>query len=245
MHNFVNYQSGNVYNFNNTSDDTYAIIRKTPTSRSLLKERHGTDMNRIRFASPYDALEILKIYSPFIKMTAFTFECDVPKPYEMKRRISSVGSRFPWLICEINGETAGYAFATSGKQKGAYRWNAEVAVYIKEDYRRCNIASALYYAVIELLKLQGYYNVIAYITIPNESSEHFHRAFGFVKSGELSYVGYKLGKWYSVAIYEKQLRPITENDAEPLPVKAITEIEESDSEHIFTNALKIVRFTKA
>ena len=201
-------------------------------------------MNVIRYASPYDALEILEIYSPFIKMTAFTFECEVPKPYEMKRRISSVGSRFPWLVCEIDGKMAGYAFATSGKQKGAYCWNAEVAVYIKEDYRRCNIASALYYAVIELLKLQGYYNVIAYITIPNDSSEHFHRAFGFVKSGELTNVGYKLGKWYNVAIYEKPLRQIADELMAPLPVKPITEISEDDSQRMLSNALKIVRIVK-
>lgn len=203
-------------------------------------------MNKIRFVNPNDAIEILNIYSPFILKTPITFECEVPRPYEMRRRISSVSIKFPWLVCEIDGSIAGYAFASDAKQKGAYRWNTEVAVYIREDFQRCNIASALYYAVIEFLKLQGYYNVFAYITVPNDKSEHFHTAFGFSKAGEMTRWGYKLGKWYNVAIYEKQLRTITDADncPEPPTPKSITEVDEELAEKIFENAIKIVRIKK-
>ena len=195
-------------------------------------------MNYIRFATPEDAAEILQIYTPFITSTAVTFEVDVPRPYEMRRRIVNTGSVFPWLVCEIDGVIAGYAFASAHKSKPAYNWNAELAVYIRESYQRCNIASALYYALIKLLKEQGFYKVIALVTASNEKSEHFHTTFGFTKVGVLTNIGYKLNAWHSVVIYEK---PLVQELSAPKTIRSVQEIDDEICSNIFQTGSKIIR----
>jgi len=197
-------------------------------------------MTQIRFAMPSDAGDILKIYAPFIISTSVTFEVDVPQEYEMERRIVSLSSTYPYIVCEIDNEIAGYAFASSYHPKAAYAWNTEVTVYIKEQYQRCNVASALYYALFELLKKQGFFNIIALVTASNEKSENFHTSFGFQKVGVMKNVGYKLNAWHNVSIYEKFLVD-EENTPTPKSIIAIGDIDSDKCDKIFQNACKIVK----
>lgn len=196
-------------------------------------------MFSIRFATGEDALGVLEIYAPFVTYTAVTFEYDVPRSFEMKRRINTVRNKYPWLICEKDGQVAGYAYAHPFFSRAAYSWDAELSVYIREDCQRCNIASALYYAVIEFLKLQGFCNAFALVTVPNEKSLAFHTAFGFSTAGVLHNAGYKLGGWHDVTILEKSL--INEYSHAPREILPITAVETADAERIFANAGKIIR----
>lgn len=198
-------------------------------------------MFRIRFADENDALGVLEIYSPYVSLSSVTFEYEVPRPFEMQRRINTVTNNYPWLICECDGTIAGYAYAHELFSRAAYAWDAELSVYIRDDYQRCNIASALYYAVIELLKKQGFRNVFARITVPNEKSLAFHTAFGFSVAGVLHNAGYKLGGWHDVTIVEKPLSDDFSSGHTPSETKPIKEIDREVSEKIFSNAVKIIK----
>ncbi len=196
-------------------------------------------MFNIRFADGNDAIEILDIYAPYVSYTPVTFECEVPRNYEMKRRINTVRNTHPWLVCETDGIIAGYAYAYKLSDRSAYDWSAELSVYIREDYQRCNIASALYFALIEILKMQGFCTAFAKITIPNEKSVAFHTAFGFMTTGVLHNSGYKLGQWNDVAIMEKSL--VSEYPKTPSKITPITEIDNDKAKEIFTKAAKIIK----
>lgn len=196
-------------------------------------------MFSIRFAKGEDALCVQKIYAPFVAYTSVTFEYEVPRPYELKRRINSICNKYPWLICEWNGQVAGYAYAHQLFSRAAYAWDAELSVYILDDFQRCNIASALYYAVIELLKKQGFCNAVARVTVPNEKSLAFHKAFGFVSAGVLHNAGYKLGEWHDVALLEKPL--VEDWSCKPREIVPITAIDREEVERVFENAVKIIR----
>ncbi len=196
-------------------------------------------MFKIRFAEGNDAIEILDIYSPYVSFTSVTFECDVPRNYEMKRRINTVKNTHPWLVCETDGVIAGYAYAHKLSERSAYEWSTELSVYIREDYQRCNIASALYFALIEILKMQGFCTAFAKITIPNEKSVAFHTAFGFMTTGILHNSGFKLGHWHDVASMEKSL--VAEYPKSPRKITPITEIDLDKANEIFAKAEKIIR----
>ena len=196
-------------------------------------------MFNIRLANENDVFGMLEIYAPYVTHSSVTFECEVPRTYEMKRRVNTVINKYPWLICEKDGMIAGYAYAQEFSKREAYSWAAEVSVYIKEDYQRCNIASALYYALIELLKKQGFCTAFARITVPNEKSLAFHNAFGFIEAGHLHNAGYKLGDWHDVMKLEKSL--IETYTSAPKDIIPITELDKNETEALFRMAEKIIR----
>lgn len=196
-------------------------------------------MFTIRIANENDAFGILDIYSPYVTHSPVTFECEVPRPFEMKRRINTVNNKYPWLVCEKDGMIAGYAYASEYVTKAAFDWSAELFVFIREDYQRCNIASALYYAMIELLKRQGFCTAFTRITVPNEKSIAFHNAFGFIEAGHLHNAGYKLGNWHDVKILEKSL--LESYTQAPKPIVPITEMDENEYVPLFRMAEKIIR----
>lgn len=192
----------------------------------------------IRFACPDDAEAILSIYAPYVVSSPVTFEATVPRIYDFKRRIAATSAALPFLVCEADGKIAGYAYAVNQKFGAAFSWNTCLYVYISNEYQRCNIASALYLAILSLLKAQEYRKVLALVTSSNQVSEAFHSAFGFDKVGTLKKAGYKLGKWHSVSIFEKSL---SDSDAPPSPTKSISELDPAFCERNFKKCAKIIR----
>lgn len=192
----------------------------------------------IRFASPDDAEAILSIYAPYVISSPVTFESTVPRVYDLKRRIAANAASLPFLVCEADGKIAGYAYAVNQKFGAAFSWNTCLYVYISNEYQRCNIASALYLAILSLLKAQEYRKVLALVTSSNSVSEAFHNAFGFEKVGTVKKAGYKLGRWHSVSIFEKQL---SDSDTPPCPTKSIAELDPAFCERNFKTCAKIIR----
>lgn len=193
---------------------------------------------RIRFATEEDAAVILGIYEEYIKNTRVTFEIEVPTLAAFRERMARITAQFPWLVCEIDGEIAGYAYASKHGERAAYRWSADLSVYINETYHRRGIATALYGAVQELLRKQGYFTVYAGVSTPNPKSEAFHTALGFRALGEFKNVGYKLGKWCGVAWYEL---PLAEYVQVPEEAVAIDTLSKTECGAVFAEAEKRVR----
>ena len=90
---------------------------------------------RIRFAEPaQDAPRILAVYAPYVERTAVTFETDVPDLAEFTARVAGIAKDFPYLLLEIDGELAGYAYAHRQAERAAYQWNAELSIYLAEGF---------------------------------------------------------------------------------------------------------------
>ena len=132
----------------------------------------------IRIATIDDSKPILKIYAPYIEDTSYTFETEVPTIDSFKQRISSCLQNWPWLVCEIDGVIAGYAYGSRHRERVAYQWSLESSVYIHDDYQRRGVARALYTALINILKLQRFRNLYAVINLPNDKSVSFHEKSG-------------------------------------------------------------------
>ena len=67
---------------------------------------------RIRIATPEDAARLVAIYAPYVENTSITFEYIVPSPEEFADRIRHTLTRYPYLVAELDGEPAGYAYAS-------------------------------------------------------------------------------------------------------------------------------------
>ncbi len=180
---------------------------------------------KIRLVTLDDAQEILEIYKPHID-TAVTFEEDVPSLSDYKKRIGSILEDCPFLVCEINNQVVGYAYASEYRTRASYRWNREVTVYVRDGFFRRNIAGALYQALFEILRRQHVANVLAIITLPNEASIKFHESFGFKACAVFNKVGYKLNRWHQVGWWELSFI----DDEEQIPQETIpfSSIKETD-----------------
>ena len=191
----------------------------------------------IRLAEPTDAEGILAIYAPYIANTSFTFETEIPSLKDLAERISNYQSQWPWLVCEIDGKIAGYAYATRHRERVAYQWSVESSVYIHDDFQRAGIAGALYNALFAILKEQGFRNVYAVINLPNDRSVAFHERCGFTYFATYEKVGYKLGKWKNVGWWRLIINDFT--DEPDAPVK-FSELKSSKVPEILSATGKMI-----
>ncbi|MEH2024761.1 GNAT family N-acetyltransferase [Nostoc sp.] len=104
---------------------------------------------------------MLAIYAPVVRETSISFEIEPPSKTEFEGRIKNYQQQMPWLVCEINDELLGYAYATPYRTRAAYQWSVESSVYVNLEHRRKGVAKALYTSLFGLLQLQGFYNVFA------------------------------------------------------------------------------------
>jgi phosphinothricin acetyltransferase len=173
------------------------------------------DVGIIRLASEADAPTVRDIYAPFCASTAVSFETEPPSVEEIRRRIGKTVERLPWLVCALDGEVLGYAYASPHRERAAYRWSVDVAVYVREGQRRSGVGRALYRALLPALGVQGYYNAYAGITLPNAASVGLHEAVGFRPLAVYRGVGYKLGEWHDVGWWHLPLAPLVREPEEP------------------------------
>lgn len=124
----------------------------------------------------------------------------------MRARIERTLPAYPWLVYERQGEVLGYAYGSRHAERAAYRWSADVSVYVRDDARRMGIGRALYSALLPLLCELGYHQAFAGITLPNAASVGLHQALGFTPVGMFRNVGYKLGTWHDVGWWQMALR---------------------------------------
>jgi len=173
-------------------------------------------MKGIRLATPDDAAGILAIYAPYIEKTSFTFETEVPSLDEFSERISTYLLTWPWLVTEIQGKITGYAYATKYRDRTAYQWCTESSIYVHDDVQQSGTGKALYTALVEILKRQGFRNVYAVINLPNEKSVAFHERMGFRYFATYEQVGYKLGKWKNVGWWRMIINEFGDEPAPPI-----------------------------
>ena len=171
----------------------------------------------IRLAKPLDAADMLAIYSPYVLNTSITFETEVPALAEFSERINSYMESYPWLVFEVNGELAGYAYSSRYRERTGYQWSVECSVYIHDNYHRKGIGKALYEALFAILKKQGFRTIYAVINLPNPESVKFHENCGFTWFANYEQVGYKLGQWKTVGWWKLVVNEFS--DEPPAPVK--------------------------
>jgi phosphinothricin acetyltransferase len=175
----------------------------------------------IRIATKDDGAGMLEIYAPFILNSGITQETEVPSVEDFQHRIILNLEERPWLVCEINNQVAGYAYAGKHRERKGYQWCTEPSVYISEKYFGIGIANALYTALFDILKSQGYVNAYAVITLPNERSIAFHKKFGFEFLTTYKKIGYKLGQWHDVGWMQYEINPHKEDPADPIKFSQI------------------------
>jgi phosphinothricin acetyltransferase len=98
----------------------------------------------------------------------------------------------------------GYAKAGTWRERTAYRWTAEVGLYVADAERGRGIGRALYAELLDDLARRGFRSAIAGITLPNDASIALHRVLGFVSVGVVEDAGWKHGRWHAVEFWQRR-----------------------------------------
>lgn len=162
----------------------------------------------LRPAAPEDVPAIAAIYAVEVLEGTASFEIEPPDAIEMARRLTEVlGRGLPWLVAEMDGEIAGYAYAGPYRTRAAYAATVENSVYVARTRRGHGIGRMLLAALIEACAVAGRREMVAIIgDSANAASVRLHEACGFRLVGTLRGVGRKHGRWIDTVLMQRSLR---------------------------------------
>lgn len=168
----------------------------------------------LRPATPADIPAITAIYGPNVRDGIASFEYDPPDAAEMaKRQAAILDAGYPYLVAEIDGAVAGYAYASAYRSRPGYRFACENSVYVAPSAQGKGVGRALLARLVDDCTALGYRQMIAVIgNLGNHGSIALHRAAGFTVVGVLPSIGWKLGRWVDCVLMQ---RPLGEGDRTP------------------------------
>lgn len=163
----------------------------------------------IRDATTADVPAITALYADEVRERVATYEYDAPGAPEMERRMREIqAAGFPYLVAELDGAFAGYAYASSYRGRIGYRWTVEDTVYLRPEFHGRGIGKALLAELIDLCEAKGFRQMVAVIGEPgNGASVALHERLGFRVVGIFKGLGRKHGRWLDTVQMQRPLGP--------------------------------------
>ena len=161
----------------------------------------------IRPALPHDLEAITAIYDHAVRYGTASFEIEPPDKREMARRYEALrAGGYPYLVAEMGGDIAGYAYAGPYRERPAYHWCVEDSIYIAPQSQRHGIGRALLDRLIAEAEAGGFRQMIAVVgDSANTGSIELHRRAGFRMVGTFDNVGFKFGRWLDSVLMQRPL----------------------------------------
>jgi L-amino acid N-acyltransferase YncA len=158
----------------------------------------------IRACAVTDLDAVQAIYAHHVRTGLGTFEEVPPSVTEMRERFDVlVQARYPFLVAELDGRVAGYAYAGPFRPRAAYRRTSESSVYVASDLQRRGVGQALMLQVMAECRRLGHRELLAVIgDSSNVGSIGLHAALGFVRVGVFKNVGFKFERWVDVVLMQ-------------------------------------------
>ena len=166
----------------------------------------------IRPVIPADAAAICGIYNYYIENTAISFEEKPLQTHEMEERIRKISANYPYLVWEeesgqsASGEINGYTYANTWRERSAYRYAAELSIYVKDGLQGRGMGKRLFEKLLVDIRKTNIHVLVAGIVLPNDRSVAFHEKAGFIKTAHFKEIGFKFNKWHDVGYWELLLK---------------------------------------
>jgi L-amino acid N-acyltransferase YncA len=194
----------------------FARLNKKSQSK---RDSGDKEINVISLVASADAEACLRIYAPFVQQTIVSLETTVPTIDGFASRIAAVAAFYPFLTWKENGELLGFVYASRLRDRAAYDWICESAIYVDERARGMGIGTRLYTKLFDCLRAMNIVSIIG-VTRSGSKSAEFHRRIGFKPVGRIPLAGFKLDQWCDVEFWQYQLaspRPVVPSPVIPFP----------------------------
>jgi L-amino acid N-acyltransferase YncA len=162
----------------------------------------------VKSAHQSDLEAIAEIYAHYVTEGTATFELTPPDHQEWARRFSAiVEADLPFLVAEVDGRIAGYAYCGQWKSRPAYRHTVEDSVYLAPWAAGRGIGGLLLDELLVRCTAAGVREMIAVVadTGAHAASLALHRRRGFIDAGRLTKVGFKHGRWLDTILLQRSL----------------------------------------
>lgn len=160
---------------------------------------------KIRKVRISDSKDITNIYEYYIQHSTATFEETPVAESEMEIRIGHICKNYPYWVVEDDNIVIGYAYINSWKPRSAYKWSAEVSIYLSPNHLGKGIGKVLFEKLLEETKKTDIKTLLAGISLPNQSSIGLHEKYGFKKVAHFKNIGYKFKQWIDVGYWQLEL----------------------------------------
>jgi L-amino acid N-acyltransferase YncA len=163
----------------------------------------------IRQAQPEDLPHIREIYNHYVLNSMVTFDEKPITLAAMQRKYARTAkAKMPFIVAvSPNNIILGYAMVSPWKEKAAYRYTVENAIYLGPASTGKGLGKALMAELLVRAKAAGAREVIAVIADKGaEASIHLHQSFGFKQIGHMGRVGFKFGRWLGTVLMQKSLK---------------------------------------
>lgn len=162
----------------------------------------------VRAATADDLPALTAIYNHYVEHSHVTFDVTPFTPAERRPWLEQFsGGRYQLLVAVVDEKVIGYAASMRYRPRAGYHTTVELAYYCAPDATRRGVGSALVQALFDALAGEDLHRAVAGVALPNPGSAALLRRFGFRSVGVLTQVGRKLGRWWDVEWFEKELTP--------------------------------------
>ena len=164
----------------------------------------------LRDADEHDLPAIAALYGREVTGGTATFELEPPSVEEMGRRLAAVRRHdLPWLLAEVDGAFAGYAYLSPFRPRPAYRYGVEGSIYVEAAARGRGVGRSLLEALVDRARTMGLRHVIGAISDSETSpaSIALHASLGFRQAGVYRQVGWKFDRWLDVTLMQLDMAP--------------------------------------
>ena len=163
----------------------------------------------VRPSRAEDIGAIQAIYAHHVLHGLASFEEVPPDAADLAERREAILARgLPYLVAEVDGVVAGYAYAGLFRTRSAYRYTLEDSVYVAPGRQGQGIGRALLTRLLAECERLGFRQMIAVIgDSGNAGSIGLHAALGFRPAGMMSSTGFKHGRWVDTVLMQRQLGP--------------------------------------
>ena len=152
-----------------------------------------------------DLEAVAAIYTHYIRTSHATFELEPRSADVVRGWFDGFGERGPHrlLVARDPERVLGFASSSSFRPRAAYAPTVETSVYLDPDTTGRGVGTALLGALLTELETEDVHRACAGIALPNPASARLHERFGYRHVGTFTEQGYKFGRYWDVAWFER------------------------------------------
>lgn len=163
----------------------------------------------IRDAVITDVPDCRAIYNYYVENSTVTFDEEQLTHAQYRAKFTKAQKRgWPWIVAESpSGEVLGFAYLSAYRDRSAYRFTVEDAIYLGPAATGRGIGRALLAELIDRAKAGGFREIVAVVADQGaEGSIALHEKFGFKEIGRMGRVGYKFDRWLGTIFLQLSLK---------------------------------------
>jgi L-amino acid N-acyltransferase YncA len=169
---------------------------------------------RLRPATDADAAAICRIYNQGIEDRLATLETELRTPDERRGWLAARTPRHPVIVAEpadtspapgAESAPVGWASLNVFNAREAYRFVADISVYVERQWRGRGVGRALLARLVELGREHGFHKLVLAAFPFNPGGMALYEATGFRTVGVYKEQGQLDGHWVDTIIMERLL----------------------------------------